>query len=81
MTIVTKSKGSRKRPVRRRMRVSGRAKPRVEPRTPQPGSGVDQRMAQIREANEHLVVAAVRAQTLTEEAESASHLKDEFLAT
>jgi signal transduction histidine kinase len=38
------------------------------------------RMAQMREANEHLVVAAVRAQTLTDEAESASHLKDEFLA-
>jgi signal transduction histidine kinase len=36
-------------------------------------------MAQMREANEHLVVAAVRAQTLTEEAETASHLKDEFL--
>jgi signal transduction histidine kinase len=35
----------------------------------------------MREANEHLVVAAVRAQTLSEEAETASHLKDEFLAT
>jgi signal transduction histidine kinase/ActR/RegA family two-component response regulator len=46
---------------------------------PQTESGVDQR--RIREANEHLVVAAVRAQTLAEEAESASHLKDEFLAT
>ena len=43
--------------------------------------GVDQRMAQMREANEHLVVVAVRAQSLTEEAEKASHLKDEFLAT
>jgi signal transduction histidine kinase/ActR/RegA family two-component response regulator len=42
--------------------------------------GLDQRMAQMREANEHLVVAAVRAQALTEEAETASHLKDEFLA-
>jgi signal transduction histidine kinase len=37
-------------------------------------------MAQMREANQQLVVAAVRAQTLTEEAETASHLKDEFLA-
>jgi len=37
-------------------------------------------MAQIREANAHLIAAAVRAQTLTEEAETASHLKDEFLA-
>jgi CheY-like chemotaxis protein len=36
-------------------------------------------MAQMREANEHLVVAAVRALTLTEEAETASHIKDEFL--
>src|SRR6185436_10371212 len=44
------------------------------------GQGLDQRMAQIREANAHLIVAAVRAQTLTEEAETASHLKDEFLA-
>jgi len=34
----------------------------------------------MREANEHLVVAAVRAQTLGEEAETASHLKDKFLA-
>jgi len=34
----------------------------------------------MREANAHLIVAAVRAQTLTEEAETASHLKDEFLA-
>jgi signal transduction histidine kinase len=41
---------------------------------------VDERMAQIREANEHLVVVAVRAQALTEEAERTSHLKDEFLA-
>jgi signal transduction histidine kinase len=43
--------------------------------------GLDRRMAQMREANEHLVVAAVRAQTLTEEAETASQLKDDFLAT
>jgi signal transduction histidine kinase len=51
--------------------------PDVEPIEP----NLDQRMAQIREANEHLVVVAVRAQSLTEEAEKASHLKDEFLAT
>jgi signal transduction histidine kinase/ActR/RegA family two-component response regulator len=37
-------------------------------------------MAQIREANERLVVATVRAQTMTEDAEQANHLKDEFLA-
>lgn len=44
------------------------------------GRGRDRRMAQMREANAHLIVAAVRAQTLTEEAETASHRKDEFLA-
>ena len=38
-------------------------------------------MAQLREANERLVVATVRAQTMTEDAEQANHLKDEFLAT
>ena len=38
-------------------------------------------MAQLREANEHLVVGSVRAQTMTEDAEQANHLKDEFLAT
>ena len=37
-------------------------------------------MAQMREANEHLVVAAMRAQALSEEAQTESHLKDEFLA-
>jgi signal transduction histidine kinase len=42
--------------------------------------GLHRRLSQMREANEHLVVAAVRAQTLIEEAETASHLKDEFLA-
>ncbi|MEQ1912388.1 MAG: HAMP domain-containing sensor histidine kinase [Vicinamibacterales bacterium] len=42
---------------------------------------LDRRLSQMREANEHLVVAAVRAQTASEEAETASHLKDEFLAT
>jgi signal transduction histidine kinase/CheY-like chemotaxis protein len=38
-------------------------------------------VVQVREANERLVVATVRAQTLTEEAEAANRLKDEFLAT
>jgi signal transduction histidine kinase len=38
-------------------------------------------MAQMREANERLIVGTVRAQTLTEDAEQANHLKDEFLAT
>jgi signal transduction histidine kinase/ActR/RegA family two-component response regulator len=44
-------------------------------------SELEELMAQIREANERLVVAMVRAQTMTEDAEQASHLKDEFLAT
>ena len=38
-------------------------------------------MAQMREANERLVVATVHAQTMAEDAERANHLKDEFLAT
>jgi CheY-like chemotaxis protein len=37
-------------------------------------------MSQMRDANAHLIVAALRAQTLAEEAEAVSHLKDEFLA-
>jgi signal transduction histidine kinase/ActR/RegA family two-component response regulator len=44
-------------------------------------SELDQVMLQMREANERLVVATVRAQTLTEEAEAANRSKDEFLAT
>jgi signal transduction histidine kinase len=66
-------------------------RPRSEPprETPDDRSGVraklaerglGRRLSQMREANEHLVVAAVRAQTLSEEAETASHLKDDFLA-
>lgn len=38
-------------------------------------------MANVREANEHLVTQTVRAQVVAEEAEQDSHLKDEFLAT
>ncbi len=44
-------------------------------------SELEELMAQLREANERLVVSTVRAQTLTEDAEQANHLKDEFLAT
>jgi signal transduction histidine kinase/ActR/RegA family two-component response regulator len=44
-------------------------------------SELQELMAQTREANERLVVATVRAQTMTEDAEQANHLKDEFLAT
>ena len=44
-------------------------------------SELEQVMLQVREANERLVVATVRAQTMTEEAENANRLKDEFLAT
>ena len=38
-------------------------------------------MAQMREANARLIVGTVRAHTMTEDAEQANHLKDEFLAT
>ncbi|MDQ2942293.1 MAG: ATP-binding protein, partial [Candidatus Dormibacteraeota bacterium] len=44
-------------------------------------SELEQLLAQLREANERLVVGTVRAQTETEDAEQANHLKDEFLAT
>jgi len=44
-------------------------------------SKLEELMAEIREANERLVVATVHAQTMTENAEHANHLKDEFLAT
>jgi signal transduction histidine kinase/ActR/RegA family two-component response regulator len=44
-------------------------------------SELEQLMADMREANERLVVGTVRAQTMTEDAEQANHLKDEFLAT
>ena len=37
--------------------------------------------AQLREANERLVVGSVHAHTMTDDAEEANHLKDEFLAT
>jgi signal transduction histidine kinase len=61
-----------------------------DPETPGDRTGVratqveremGRRLSQMREANEHLVVAVVRAQMVSEEAETASHLKDEFLAT
>ncbi len=45
------------------------------------GSDVDALMNQLREANERLVIASVRSQTLAEEAGQANSLKDEFLAT
>jgi signal transduction histidine kinase len=44
-------------------------------------SQLDQLVAQLHEANQHLVVCTVRAYTMTEDAEQASHLQDEFLAT
>ena len=56
------------------------ANPRSGARAGQVVRGLGRRLSQMREANEHLVVAAVRAQTLSDEAETASHLKDEFLA-
>jgi len=42
---------------------------------------LEELLVQMREANEHLVVGTVRAQAMTEDAEQANHLKDEFLAT
>jgi hypothetical protein len=41
---------------------------------------LDALMLQLREANEHLVVANLRSQALAEEADKANHLKDEFIA-
>lgn len=43
-------------------------------------SELEELMDQVREANESLVVASMRAQRVSEEAETANHLKDEFLA-
>ena len=43
-------------------------------------SELDALTAQLREANEHLVITTLRSQTLAEEAEKANHLKDEFVA-
>ena len=42
---------------------------------------LEELMLQAREANERLVVATVRAQTMSDNAEQANRLKDEFLAT
>jgi signal transduction histidine kinase/CheY-like chemotaxis protein len=41
---------------------------------------LDALMRQLREANEHLVIANVRSQALAEEAEKANAIKDEFVA-
>ena len=43
-------------------------------------SELDALMDQLREANEHLIVANLRAQALAEGAEGANRLKDEFIA-
>lgn len=43
-------------------------------------SELDALTAQLREANEHLVIANLRSQALAEEAEKANHLKDQFVA-
>jgi signal transduction histidine kinase/ActR/RegA family two-component response regulator len=44
-------------------------------------SALEDLLAQLREANEHLLVGSIRAHTMTEDAEEANQLKDEFLAT
>jgi signal transduction histidine kinase/ActR/RegA family two-component response regulator len=54
---------------------------RAREQAAQARSELEQLLAQMREANERLVVGTVRAQTLTEDAEQANHLKDQFLAT
>jgi signal transduction histidine kinase len=41
---------------------------------------VEALMTQLREANEHLIVANLRSQALAEEADRANHLKDDFIA-
>jgi signal transduction histidine kinase len=46
-----------------------------------PRTELDHLVIQMREANARLVVGSVRAHTMTEEAEEANQLKDEFLAT
>ncbi|MEX2272656.1 MAG: ATP-binding protein [Vicinamibacterales bacterium] len=43
-------------------------------------SELDALMTQLREANEHLIVANLRSQALAEEADRANHLKDDFIA-
>ncbi len=43
-------------------------------------SEFDALMHQLREANEHLIVANLRSQALAEEADRANHLKDDFIA-
>jgi signal transduction histidine kinase/ActR/RegA family two-component response regulator len=54
---------------------------RVREEAAQAKSELEQLMVQMREANERLVLGSVRAQTMTEDAEEANRLKDEFLAT
>ena len=40
----------------------------------------DALMRQLREANEHLIIANLRSQALADDADRANHLKDEFIA-
>ena len=54
---------------------------RAEEEAAQAKPSVEGLIAQMREANERLVVGTVRAHTMTEDAEQANHLKDEFLIT
>lgn len=66
---------------RRTSRKLGKPGPESGSRPRGESLDLDHLASRIREANEHLVVATVRAQALSEEAETASRLKDEFLAT
>lgn len=49
--------------------------------TKEEATKVELLLSRLREANEHLVVATVRAQTLTEAAEQTNRRQEEFLAT
>jgi signal transduction histidine kinase/ActR/RegA family two-component response regulator len=53
---------------------------RAREETAQTRSELDALMLQLREANEHLIVANLRSHALAEEAETANRHKDEFIA-
>jgi signal transduction histidine kinase/ActR/RegA family two-component response regulator len=60
--------------------ASREAAVRAREETAQARAELDALLHQLREANEHLIVANLRAQSLAEEADRANHLKDEFIA-
>ena len=54
---------------------------RAREETAEARAELERLLGQVREANANLVISGVRALTLTEDAERANRLKDEFLAT